>query len=152
MDKGIYCLVFFTRGCTVPVGALGDISFAAGWYVYVGSALGSGGLARLGRHIGLFLSRGKKPKWHVDYLLTCPLIPLRYAVSAPTTERLECLLAESIGGPGVAGFGCSDCSCVTHLFFREKDPRRELVRAFRKLRLVPGIKSIIREDGAGKLR
>jgi len=151
MDKGIYCLVFFTRGCTVPVGALGDISFAAGWYVYVGSALGSGGLARLGRHIDLFFSRAKTPKWHVDYLLTCPDISLRYAVSAPTTERLECRVAGEIGMPGVAGFGCSDCSCTSHLFVRETDPRRELVSAFRALRLTPAIKSIIRPDGTGEL-
>ncbi|HUH78675.1 MAG TPA: GIY-YIG nuclease family protein [Methanoregula sp.] len=151
MDKGIYCLVFFSRGCTVPVGALGDISFAAGWYVYVGSALGSGGLKRLDRHVDLFLSRDRKPTWHVDYLLTCPDMSLGYAICAPTPARLECRLAREIGGPGVAGFGCSDCACTSHLLFREGDPRSELLGAFAALRLVPAIKSIIRPDGTGGL-
>jgi len=53
MDKGVYCLIFENNECTVRIGALGDLTFRAGWYIYVGSALGSGVLKRLGRHISL---------------------------------------------------------------------------------------------------
>ena len=35
----------------LPVGRLGRFNFPAGWYLYVGSAMGTGGLpARLRRH------------------------------------------------------------------------------------------------------
>ena len=92
MDKGIYCLVFQTPGCTIRVGAVGTLTFRAGWYIYVGSALGSGGLQRIVRHISLAQLRDKQPKWHVDYLLTSPYFSLIYAVYAVTVDRLECRL------------------------------------------------------------
>ena len=149
MDKGIYCLVFFTRGSTVRIGALGNISFVPGWYVYVGSALGSGGLARVRRHIALSTSRDRQPKWHVDNLLVSPHFTLSYTVTATTEEPLECGLARLLGGPGISGFGCSDCTCGTHLFFRHRDPRRELVRTFRNLFLTPSTTSIIGQEGKG---
>jgi Uri superfamily endonuclease len=143
MDKGVYCLVFKNPGCTVRIGALGDRAFSSGWHVYVGSALGSGGLKRLDRHVSLARERNKRPTWHVDYLLTDPRFSLSYVVFAPTLDRLECGIAERLGAPGVAGFGCSDCSCPTHLFFRDHDPRKEILAAFRALKLVPVVKSII---------
>jgi len=139
MDKGIYCLVFHNGACTLPVGALGPVQFSAGWHVYVGSALGSGGLARLERHIVLARDRDKCPKWHVDYLLTSDRFQLRYTVAAKTQEPLECLLASAFGGSGIPNFGCSDCTCRSHLFFRRKDPARELRAAFRATGLVPVI-------------
>ena len=145
MDKGIYALVFKNPGCTVRIGALGGISFIAGWHVYIGSALGSGGLKRLDRHIALFRNRDKNPKWHVDHLLLAPEFTLAGAVSASTTEPLECGLARKLEGPGVPGFGCSDCSCTTHLFYRKRSPFREIETAFKALGLVP-VKTIITDD------
>lgn len=62
MDKGVYCLVFHNPACTVRIGALGEIAFRKGWHIYVGSALGSGGLKRLGRHIALAADKDKRPK------------------------------------------------------------------------------------------
>lgn len=137
MDKGIYCLVFRNPACTVRVGALGEIGFRAGWHVYVGSALGSGGLARLGRHVALSRTKDKHPKWHVDYLSTDPRFSLRYTVHAVTAERLECRLADALGEPYVPAFGCSDCTCPSHLFFRPQDPGGEIRQAFQSLGLVP---------------
>jgi Uri superfamily endonuclease len=43
----------------------------------------------------------------------------------------------------VPAFGCSDCSCPSHLLYRQGDPQREILAAFRKLRLDPVIKTII---------
>jgi Uri superfamily endonuclease len=143
MDKGIYCLVFFTRGCTARIGAVGEIAFAAGWYIYIGSALGSGGLRRLERHIGLAGKRDRRPKWHVDYILTDNRFLLKYAVSALTEHRLECGLARSLGGIGIAGFGCSDCSCATHLFYRDKDPLSGITDKFHDLDLEPVVQRLI---------
>jgi Uri superfamily endonuclease len=136
MDKGIYCLVFFNPACTAGIGARGEIAFRSGWHVYVGSALGSGGLARLGRHVALSLAKNKRPKWHVDYLSTDSRFSLVYTVHAVTDDQLECRLAEMLGQPYVPSFGCSDCRCPSHLFYRETDPHDELIAAFNRLGLV----------------
>jgi Uri superfamily endonuclease len=143
MDKGIYCLVFKTPGCTIRVGALGDLLFQAGWYIYVGSALGSGGLQRVRRHISLARLRDKQPRWHVDYPLTSPEFSLMYAVCAITTDRMECRIAGELSRDSIQKFGCSDCSCLSHLLYRQTDPRQEILIAFRKLQLNPIIKTII---------
>jgi Uri superfamily endonuclease len=135
MDKGIYCLIFYNPACTVRVGALGEIAFRRGWHVYVGSALGSGGLARLERHIALSRYRDKRPKWHVDWLSTNPSFHLQYTVHALTEERLECQLAGALGNENVPGFGSSDCDCPSHLFYRHRNPVREVNTAFRTLGL-----------------
>ena len=149
MDKGIYCLVFRNPACTATIGALGSLPFAAGWHCYVGSALGSGGLARLTRHCRLATERNKRPKWHVDYILTDPRFILAYTISAPTTDRLECQLASTLEGKGVHGFGCSDCSCDSHLLHWRRDPKRGIIAAFEKLELVPVIKTLITPEEKG---
>jgi Uri superfamily endonuclease len=143
MDKGIYCLVFKTPGCTISVGALGAIFFPAGWYIYVGSALGSGGLHRLGRHISLNQKKNKLPKWHVDYILTSPDFSLVYTVCALTMDRKECQLARELNGNSVQRFGCSDCSCTSHFFYRKNKPLKEILTAFHEIQLSPIMKTII---------
>jgi len=143
MDKGIYCLVFKNPSCSVRVGALGTIAFRQGWHVYVGSALGSGGLARLERHISLSKNRDRRPKWHVDYLLTDFSFCLRYAVCGLTTDRLECRLAAALGEDHIPGFGCSDCDCSSHLFFWPCNPVRETEAAFRSLGLAACTKTLM---------
>ena len=143
MDKGIYCLIFKNPACSARIGALGEVTFRRGWHVYVGSALGSGGLIRLERHIALSLSRDRRPSWHVDYLSVNPLFPLHITVHAATGERLECRLAGAIGGDAVPGFGCSDCSCTSHLFYRRMNPVREVREAFRSLGLDATTKTLM---------
>ena len=145
MDKGIYGLVFSNPSCTVRVGALGEIVFRRGWHIYVGSALGSGGLARLERHIALSRDRDKHPKWHVDYLLTNPVFHLRYTVHALTEERLECRLAGALGNENVPGFGCSDCDCPSHLFYRSSNPVDEIEMAFGSLGLTASTTTLMNQ-------
>jgi Uri superfamily endonuclease len=151
MDKGIYCLVFRHPACTLIIGARGALAFPAGFHIYIGSALGSGGLKRLDRHCRLACEGNKRPKWHVDYILTDPRFSLVYAVSAPTTERLECRLAETLRGNSVKGFGCSDCTCTSHLLYRCHDPKEEIVAAFGTLGLLPAIKTMITQQVKGNI-
>jgi Uri superfamily endonuclease len=143
MDKGIYCLVFKNPACTVRVGALGKVAFSKGWHIYVGSALGSGGLVRLERHITLSRNKDKPPKWHVDWISTSPAFSLRTTVSAVTGDCLECRLAEALGGESVPGFGSSDCSCSSHLFYRHRNPVHEVEVAFRSFGLSPCTKTLM---------
>ena len=143
MDKGIYCLVFENPGCVVRVGAIGEVAFLSGWHIYIGSALGSGGLKRLMRHISIARNHDRRPKWHVDYLLTSSFFSLDYTVYGVTGNRLECRLAHMLNENGVPAFGCSDCSCPSHLLYRQDNPEQEILAAFRKLQLDPIIKTII---------
>jgi Uri superfamily endonuclease len=95
---------------------LGTYELQPGYYIYVGSAWGPGGLAaRLNRH----LHGSAHKQWHIDYLrqLTQPA-----AVWLAADKKVECTWAQvfqhhtGINTP-IPGFGSSDCRCVTHLFY-----------------------------------
>jgi Uri superfamily endonuclease len=63
---GVYALILeITRDIVVKVGSLGTLKFEKGFYIYIGSARGPGGLrTRLTRHV-----RGPaRIKWHIDYI------------------------------------------------------------------------------------
>ena len=140
--RGIYCLVFQNPAATLRVGSLGDIEFSSGWHIYVGSALGNAGFSRVGRHILLSKEKNKKPRWHVDHLLLSADFKLTAVYCGQTVERLECVLADAIGGECVKGFGCSDCSCSSHLFYREEDPSSMIMDAFSDLKVPVQMKNI----------
>ncbi|MDD1653069.1 MAG: GIY-YIG nuclease family protein [Methanomicrobiales archaeon] len=142
MDTGIYCLLLENGPAEVAVGSLGTLRFRRGWHLYAGSALGPGGLARVERHRRLYRSRDRPPRWHIDHLLLSPSFRLRAVLSAMTGEDLECRLANALGPPLVPGFGCSDCRCPSHLFFRREDPRNEVAEALRSLGLRPAITTL----------
>jgi len=129
MKPGVYTLFL---ECDSPqrirIGAIGERDFVPGWYLYVGSALGAGGLDRVCRHIRFYQERYRKPKWHIDYLMEH--LRLAGVVYGVTENRLECVLSRAVGGEGVAGFGCSDCECATHLYYRKEMPKDEVMKAF----------------------
>ena len=134
MKKGVYTLILeCTAEQCIRIGALGEKTFAPGWYIYVGSALGAGGLDRVCRHIRFYRERYRRPKWHIDYLME--KTRLDSVIYAATEERLECALSKAVGGAGVAGFGCSDCECSTHLNYRAAAPAGEIMRAFEEIGL-----------------
>ena len=108
MDKGVYALVFSNPPCTLRIGALGEIRFRKGWHIYVGSATGPGGFARVRRHRHLARARDRPPRWHVDHLLLSSGFTLRHIVCGPSRKNLECMLAEALGGKAVTSFGSSD--------------------------------------------
>jgi Uri superfamily endonuclease len=102
----------------ILIGRLGTFQFPAGWYLYVGSAFGPGGLdARLGRHQRTFAS-GKRAYWHIDHLRQQAVWGGAWGSDSP--HRLECTWAAALHRlPGaeivVPGFGASDCHCRAHL-------------------------------------
>ena len=100
----------------ISVGSLGLFSFSSGFYAYCGSALG-GFESRLRRHLRV----DKVPKWHIDYLLTEARISR--IILYQTERRLECLLAQALRGSFLAipGFGATDCSCPSHLYFAREE-------------------------------
>jgi Uri superfamily endonuclease len=118
IEKGTYALLFsMPSTCRLKVGRLGLFDFRAGMLVYLGSALGSGGLgARLRHH----WRSAAAPHWHADYLQ--PAARLAGACWTITDRRLECVWSRRLASlPGafipVPGFGSSDCrnDCPAHL-------------------------------------
>ncbi|MGA2934541.1 MAG: GIY-YIG nuclease family protein [Methanomicrobiales archaeon] len=137
MDRGVYALLFRNRSCSLPVGSLGEIRFRRGWHIYVGSARGPGGFARVARHRRLALSRDRPATWHVDHLLLSPPFILRHVVCGSTGEDLECALARLLGSGAIPSFGSSDCTCGSHLFHRPSDPLGEVIEVMASLGLTP---------------
>jgi sugar fermentation stimulation protein A len=136
-DGGAYLLLLeLPRRARIAVGALGEVDFPEGWYVYAGSARG-GLSARIDRHRRL----RKNLHWHVDHLRGA----CRFAAAFPvmTADDLECALAAAVrelAGAEVPCFGSSDCGCRSHLFRFGEDPRRlpafqALIQRFRIDRL-----------------
>jgi len=126
--RGTYALLLkLKQQAEITVGQLGAFLFPAGHYVYVGSALGSGGLsARLARH----RRRDKKLHWHIDHFLAHAHI-----VGVGTDDsgnRLECawvrlMLCESGAQVVAPGFGASDCGCPSHLIYLGMSDQSECV-------------------------
>ena len=128
-DGGTYTLVL-TRESDGPitVGALGPVQFPAGWYAYTGSALGSGGFARVDRHRAVASGEHDARHWHIDYLLGDAATTLDTVVTS--AADIECAVARRLAGEAsrtIADFGCSDCDCATHLV-GERD-RESLLQA-----------------------
>lgn len=135
--KGTYCLILKTGGCTVSVGSLKSIIFEAGYYVYVGSALGPGGLKRMYRHQKLARQKDKNPRWHIDYLLVHPDFEFVDVVYTCSEKHIECGIADNLQGDYVSKFGCSDCFCQSHLFHRLTCPVNEIQAAIEDIGQYP---------------
>lgn len=102
------------EGKKLKVGALGDVYFDEGFYAYTGSALGAGGFSRIRRHLEVASGKNATRQWHIDYLL-----PYVDVLETITSARPECTVAVNIGKTlsRVSGFGCSDCTCLSHLHY-----------------------------------
>ncbi|MFB6157162.1 MAG: DUF123 domain-containing protein [Haloferacaceae archaeon] len=112
---GTYTLVFdLPSSTTIRVGALGRHEFPAGAYAYTGSALGTGGFARVDRHRRVVAGAHDARHWHVDYLAGHPATDL-VAVRTATGVDRECAVARALPAGPVPGFGASDCDCRSHL-------------------------------------
>jgi Uri superfamily endonuclease len=121
--KGSYALLLrLAETAVIQVGRLGRFDLAAGYYLYLGSALGPGGLrARLRRH----LTADKSPFWHIDYLRQQAAVDaLWYAADGRNWEHHWAAAALALPGATVAvsRFGASDCRCPTHLLFWRERP------------------------------
>jgi Uri superfamily endonuclease len=123
INKGAYLLMLWLASAKeVTVGKLRTISFAPGFYAYVGSAMGAAGFKRVERHLDVSTGLRKTQKWHVDYLLT--ISEVIKTIEIATQKRIECRIAHNLGkNPSLAcirGFGSSDCKCYSHLFYSRR--------------------------------
>jgi len=123
---GTYALLLYLgRPTELEVGRMGRFSFPKGYYVYLGSAM-NGLKGRLARHMGA----PKSLHWHIDYLAAhAELVELWWQ---PGDEKLECPWAALASrAPDatlpVAGFGSSDCSCLSHLVYFPYRPSAKIL-------------------------
>lgn len=102
--------IHLSQELKLRIGCLGEFTFLEGRYIYTGSAKRHLE-ARIARH----LSRDKKLRWHIDYLLTAMGVTV-LEVHRSTTE--ECVWNQATRGEIVVpGFGATDCrrGCGSHL-------------------------------------
>lgn len=124
-DPGSYILLMeLPIPQVISVGKIGDIFFSYGGYVYIGSAL-NGLKSRIERH----LRNEKNHHWHIDYFLQkAKLEDVFYKIN---TRREECEIAQAFNEEfnGIDKFGCSDCSCSSHLFHGDINKLRVFIDA-----------------------
>lgn len=117
-DAGAYQLhIIIGTPVSIRVGALGEVEFAPGTYIYTGRAT-RGLKARLQRH----QRRDKPLRWHIDYLTSHPEVEIDWIEIVSEDPEVECvenqeLLRKRGASVPVMGFGASDCraGCLAHL-------------------------------------
>ena len=115
-NPGTYALILRSHSkAKAQIGRWRQLDLKPGYYIYVGSALGPGGVqARVSRHCRLL----KPNRWHIDYLREF-VSPLG-AWYSHDTKHLEHRWAQVLhhmkNMSSIEGFGCSDCKCYSHLF------------------------------------
>ena len=100
------------RPTRIQIGSLGWHHFPAGHYIYTGSAKRNLE-ARIQRH----LSKHKKLRWHIDYLLAHPAAQI---IRVERSAKAECAWNQQTEGKIVVPrFGASDCrtGCGSHLTY-----------------------------------
>lgn len=120
---GTYVLVLACyRAGRLPVGRLGMVPLQPGFYAYVGSAFGPGGLAARIQH---HRQRAARPHWHIDYLRAeCDLVEVWLTTDATRREHSWAAVLAKLPGADIPAkdFGSSDCDCETHLFWFKRRP------------------------------
>ena len=107
---------------SIKVGKLGLLRIQDGYYIYVGSAFGPGGLeARIAHHKRV----SHRSRWHIDYLrATAEICEVWYTYDSRPREHqwAETLAAAKESTTPFPGFGSSDCNCLTHLYYFKSKP------------------------------
>jgi Uri superfamily endonuclease len=124
-ERGTYILIALVLQMKrLKIGRLGAYDLLPGFYAYVGSAFGPGGLRTRLRH---HLESVAEPHWHIDYLLGyAEPVELWYALSGRKLERdlAELLEQSSRFRMPIHRFGSSDYrrSRASHLFYSKRRP------------------------------
>ena len=110
---GCYLLIIkLNSSQKIQIGKLGKLFFKKGFYIYVGSAMNN-----LEKRINRHLRKDKKFYWHIDYLLKKAEILDVYVKENTIKEECKIVKIFEEKLENIAGFGCSDCRCISHLFY-----------------------------------
>jgi Uri superfamily endonuclease len=125
VEKGTYVLIAsVSQVKRIEIGSLGKFEVIPGFYLYVGSAFGAGGLrARIGHH----MESTAAPHWHIDFLLQRAVLTEVWFTTAE--RKLEHRWAELLEEAPqfrmpIPRFGSSDYhrSRSSHLFYAKRPP------------------------------
>jgi len=118
-DRGSYLMLYhLPKRRQIEIGGLGRVTFKQGYYIYAGSAMKS-----LSKRVERHRRIRKNLHWHIDYF--SGLAQFKAALPVRSEDDLECEIASAISSISewsIPGFGCSDCSCSSHLFGFSTDP------------------------------
>ena len=122
---GTYALILSSRvDRPLQIGRLGQLHVRRGFYVYIGSALGPGGVrARVSHH----RKPPARPHWHIDYLReVTQLEEIWVTYDLMRREHHWADLFKRMRGVSIPmeRFGASDCACESHLYFFRTRPSR----------------------------
>jgi Uri superfamily endonuclease len=124
-DKGTDILIVsVAKTKRLEIGRLGTLDIVPGYYAYVSSASGPGGIrARVGHH----LESAAAPHWHIDYLLgVATPVEVWFAISDRKLEHdwAELLAGAPLFRSPIPRFGSSDYrrSRTSHLFHAKRRP------------------------------
>lgn len=120
--RGTYLLLLECNDkAGLSIGKFGKMNTEPGYYLYVGSAFGPGGIkARIKHHMQIAV----RPHWHIDYLRTVAGLVDAWCVYGSRYEHewAHYLMQSEAATVPLKGFGSSDCDCTTHLFYFEHKP------------------------------
>jgi Uri superfamily endonuclease len=124
-DKGTYALIVsVAQTKRLRIGRLGSFDILPGFYAYVGSACGPGGIgARVAHHLECTAA----PHWHIDYLLgVATPVEVWFAISDRKLEQdwAELLAEAPFFRSPIPRFGSSDYrrNRTSHLFYAKRRP------------------------------
>ena len=121
-ESGTYALVLRSfRSARAQIGRWGRLDIEPGFYIYVGSAFGPGGVkSRILRHC----RKTKSKHWHIDYLRghVEPIFAWYSYEPLNLEHQWAKVLSEMVEMLPVKGFGCTDCKCRAHLFVSRTRP------------------------------
>jgi len=124
-EHGTYILIARVSAMRrLEIGSLGKFDIIPGFYAYVGSAFGPGGLgARIGHH----LESTTDPHWHIDYLLKVAIpVEVWFTTAKRNLEHQWADLLEKASNfrAPIPRFGSSDYhrSRTSHLFYSKRQP------------------------------
>jgi Uri superfamily endonuclease len=124
-EHGTYILIARVSAMRrLEIGSLGKFDIIPGFYAYVGSAFGPGGLgARVGHH----LESTADPHWHIDYLLKFAIpVEVWFTTAKRKLEHQWADLLENASNfrAPIRRFGSSDYhrSRTSHLFYSKRRP------------------------------
>ncbi|MGE0826767.1 MAG: DUF123 domain-containing protein [Candidatus Binatia bacterium] len=104
------------------IGQLGHLQVFPGFYVYVGSAFGPGGVrARVKHHCQLVT----RPHWHIDYAREVMHLQEIWWTHEPVRQEHQwaTVLKKMPGAiSSLSEFGASDCACESHLYYFAQKP------------------------------
>jgi Uri superfamily endonuclease len=122
------------RQTELSIGRLGKMNTRHGYYLYVGSAFGPGGVQARIRHHERITAR---PRWHLDYLRTVTGFVDAWCVYQRRCEHqwAQKLLQDKRTAMPLKNFGSSDCNCVTHLFYLKHKPAKAVMEGLLNCKL-----------------